>query len=174
MNRKDVFDAWAPPGSRWTPWVKPVLFAHVDEAQGVVPLTRPKWARAEVFVGAPADPRYRSSARGRRAAVVVDLPSVEGVAAGLALHDLGFHPIPLYSSLPGPGPGAVVPMERVLAGLLAGAFELQRRPVAVDAPPAFLLDARRAAQEVSPRPGQFDNRSVSFPTDFPSAERLKD
>jgi len=43
-----------------------------------------------------------------------------------------------------------------------------------DAPPAFLLDARRSGEGITPRPGQFDNRSVSSPSDFPSASRLRD
>jgi len=41
-----------------------------------------------------------------------------------------------------------------------------------DAPPAFLLDADRRFAQKAPEPGIFDNRSVCFSTDFPSAEFL--
>ena len=40
------------------------------------------------------------------------------------------------------------------------------------APPAFLLDADRRIARIDPEAGVFDNRSVSFETDFPSADFL--
>jgi hypothetical protein len=40
------------------------------------------------------------------------------------------------------------------------------------APPAFLIDANRRTGSRSISPGCFDNRSISFPTDFPSANFL--
>src|SRR5258708_7382248 len=38
--------------------------------------------------------------------------------------------------------------------------------------PAFLLDANRRGEGLTPAPGRFDNRSVSFTTDFPSGTFL--
>jgi hypothetical protein len=172
MDRREAFDAWAPPDAPWSAWVKPVLFAHIDEDVMPSSLPKPSWLHDDLFA-LRADADYRTSAR-RRVAVVLDVPDVEGVAAGVALRDLGFQPVPLYTSLPGPGRDAVVPMERILAGLLAAALELRQRPVPRDAQPAFLLDARRSAEGVFPRPGVFDNRSVCFATDFPSAGRLRE
>ena len=50
---------------------------------------------------------------------------------------------------------------------------LSRLTLPPTAPPAFLLDDRRRyGNTVAPAPGIFDNRSVSLPTDFPSASRL--
>ncbi|PYY13420.1 MAG: hypothetical protein DMG61_13400, partial [Acidobacteria bacterium] len=40
------------------------------------------------------------------------------------------------------------------------------------APPAFLLDADRRIARIDPATGIFDNRSVCFETDFPSADFL--
>src|SRR5262249_26216519 len=31
VTKTDVFQCWAPPEGRWTPWVKSVLFAHLDD-----------------------------------------------------------------------------------------------------------------------------------------------
>jgi len=42
-----------------------------------------------------------------------------------------------------------------------------------DAPPAFLLDANRQGNGRKPWPDDFDNRSVSFTTDFPSGTFLR-
>src|SRR5262249_36092933 len=39
--------------------------------------------------------------------------------------------------------------------------------------PAFILDARRAGENVQIAPGQFDNRWTLFVDDFPSAEQLR-
>jgi hypothetical protein len=41
-----------------------------------------------------------------------------------------------------------------------------------DATPAFLIDSDRQATHNAALPGAFDNRSVVFVTDFPSATRL--
>ena len=41
-----------------------------------------------------------------------------------------------------------------------------------ESPPAFLLDANRRGEGSAATPGRFDNRSVSFTTDFPSATFL--
>jgi hypothetical protein len=35
MKREDVHRCWAPANERWSPWVKPVLFALVDAAERV-------------------------------------------------------------------------------------------------------------------------------------------
>jgi hypothetical protein len=45
--------------------------------------------------------------------------------------------------------------------------------IAPDAPPAFLLDYNRRGVGENLFPGRYDNRSVSFATDFPSALFLK-
>jgi hypothetical protein len=31
MNRKEIFDVWAPFGKKWTDWVKPVPFIGLDD-----------------------------------------------------------------------------------------------------------------------------------------------
>ena len=42
----------------------------------------------------------------------------------------------------------------------------------MEAPPAFLLDSRRFPRGKAASPGQFDNRWMVFPQDFPSGKLL--
>src|SRR3954452_24194 len=174
MTREEMFDAWAPAGGPWSDWAKPVLFAHWP---------RPLPADPEA---PPADLSWVPPAAGR-AALVIDLPGAAGVHLGLALAAAGYRPVPLYNAVPPPAegdPGAsVVVVEPVLAALARGADRLRASPPPADAPPAlpppraapppaFLLDADRQTARRDLAPGEFDNRSVVFPTDVPSAVRL--
>jgi hypothetical protein len=171
VDRETAFEAWAPRGSIWTPWVKPVLFAYMDEMAALSP-PRPTWLHPGLLGDPGAISGYRTAARPVTPAIVVDLPDVGSVAVGLALADFGFRPVPLYAAVP--SAQAVVPMWEVIRALLYGAQELPRKGLPPDAPPAFLLDARRDGGEALVRRGQYDNRSVAFVTDFPSAARLRE
>ncbi len=172
MDRESVFDAWAPRDSIWTPWAKPVLFAHVDgsDAAGFT-FPRPTWVHEDLLHLADPAAGYRISAQRPKPAVVVDLPGVDGIAVGLALAEIGFRPVPLYTALP--SFASVVPMEDVVRAITVGSLELATRTLSPTAAPAFLLDARRMGPKAGARVGQFDNRAVTFPGDFPSSERLR-
>jgi hypothetical protein len=159
VTKDTTFAAWAPDQSIWTPWVKPVLFAHMEPW---IPPERPP---------VPVATRDFSFARLRAdQAIVVDLPGEVGIAAGLALAGAGYRPVPLYNALP--GNANVIEMNGILMALLNSADHLASLPIAPDAPPAFLLDARRRGEGLTVTPGMFDNRSISLPTDFPSANVL--
>lgn len=167
MTREELFDAWAPAAGPWSDWVKPAPFAHLPAELPPAPdLPPPDLAWAPP----PAE----------RVAVVVDLPGAESVHFGLALAALGYQPVPLFNACPPPGqlyPGplgdvAVVRVGPLLAAVVRGADLLRAARPAADAPPAFLVDADRQAAHRAPEPGAFDNRSVVFVTDFPSAARL--
>lgn len=115
-------------------------------------------------------------------AVVIDLPGEEGVMWGLKLAGLGYRPVPLYNALPfaigekmsaaTSRPAATVHVEPILAALVREAVNLETLQLPTNAPPAFLLDADRRLARTDIRPGIFDNRSVCFTTDFPSASFL--
>jgi hypothetical protein len=142
VDRDAIFEAWAPRRGPWTPWAKPILFAHVEAVPVEILVPRPTWMRRELL-GAPDEAAtYRSGAHVGSTAVVVDLPGVESIAMGLALADLGFRPVPLFNALPSPAP--VVPMRDVVRAIVSGASLLAGSQPPPHAPPAFLLDARRA------------------------------
>jgi hypothetical protein len=170
VDNRAIFDAWAPNGGRWSRWAKTMLFANLAmvRAEGFK-LSKPSWVARELR-GFEERTTYRSPARAVSTGIVADLPGVESIAFGLAVAELGWQPVPLYNSLP--ASGSVVPMEDVMRGLIVGATSLAQRLPAPHAPPAFLLDARRTGPGRYAYPGQFDNRSLAFETDFPSAGTL--
>lgn len=175
MTPEDVYECWAPAGGRWSPWAKPVVFAHLhllhDSLDAFAPTDMPGLPGTPPSLDATGD-----------TAVVVDIPGADGVELGLLLASRGFRPVPLYNAVPLPvlstgtrsmGPVAV-DLRGVAKALDEGATVLAATTLPWDAPPAFLLDARRRAGDVTARigPGTFDNRSVSLPSDFPSANAL--
>jgi hypothetical protein len=88
--------------------------------------------------------------------------------------------VPLYNAVPGrlvsvgaPDDIGLVDVWPILDALRRATALLRERAPAPDGPPAFLLDARRRYGSAAPAPGKFDNRSISLPTDFPSAVFLQ-
>ncbi len=170
MKPEQVFQVWAPEAARWSRWVKPVLFAHLAGAPQPAPVPEP---------APPFEASGLPSADGTTV-IVVDLPGAAGIDAGVALAEAGYQPVPLYNSVPWPGSGTApassavaVDMAPVMAALLAATSRLGGLRLPGDAPPAFLLDARRRIGDAGAlEPPAFDNRSVSLPTDFPSANLL--
>ena len=171
MTKEEGFAAWSPDDSVWATWVKPVLFAHMDEATLV-----PANTGTTFEVGwAPAI--------GEGTAMVLDLPKDEGVWRGMALAGRGYRPVPLYNAIPLPfgvpvfdptsqRPVAAVDVVPIVSALRQGAEQLALLNIPPEAPPVFLLDANRQGTGVRMLPDEFDNRSVCFTTDFPSANYL--
>jgi hypothetical protein len=162
MTKEEIFEAWAPDGIEWSAWAKPVLFAQWPDS--VTPsATSAAPAGGHDYLWLPQG--------SRRTAVIVDLPAVESVRAGIALARRGYRPVPLYNTSYGPSP--VIEIAPLILELAKGALVLQTTTLAPDAPPAFLLDSNRMQPGVPPSPGKFDNRWVVFPQDFPSATLLR-
>jgi hypothetical protein len=136
----------------------------------------------------------------RGTAIVVDLPGAEGVALAMSLATIGYRPVPLYNACPEPaGERAIVDVRPIMFALAAATSSLESMTLPDDAPPAFLLDAERNPATVTPPASvvadqsgtlppfltkgpedavgsfsaTFDNRSISLPTDFPSASFLQ-
>jgi hypothetical protein len=163
MNKHQAFAAWAPTDSIWSVWAKPVLFAHMSSRPLEVPppsspLTTPP------FQAPPASDRT---------AIVLDLPGSDAILFAVVLAAVGYRPVPLYNSVrASPGSPAALDMTPVLSALQHAAPQLASLFIPPDAPPVFLLDATRAVGSAPLLPGTFDNRSISLPTDFPSATFL--
>jgi hypothetical protein len=177
---QENFEAWAPAGSLWSPWAKPVLFtwtsAALSPSTGAPVTFDVSWAPSpwqesvEVTTGyreAPAQPERRPAAE--LTAVVLDLPGEEALRAALALAVAGYRPVPLFNCCA--GSNSTVPVERIVARLAEGAPRLAALELPAAAPPAFVLDADR--MRGTPSPGVFDNRWRVFPQDFPSGNVLR-
>jgi hypothetical protein len=161
MTPAEIWDAWAPADVFWSQWAKPVLIAQLSDV-GSLPGAKHDWQSLNVAaLPRPSD----------RTAIVVDLPGASSIGYGLALAKRGFRPVPLYNGCA--GPTAVVPADQVQAAMVAGAKELLEMKIDGGSPPVFLLDAHRLKGGGSAKPGQFDNRWMTFPQDFPSGALLK-
>lgn len=170
MTKEEIYSTWAPAESFWSTWAKPVLFAHLNEhfeSPAALPLQDVSWAPA--IEG--------------RTALVLDFPCDEGVWVGLALARSGYRPVPLYNAIPHPFVTSVlspvsahsvvaVNVIPIAVALRQGADVLATLTIPPYAPPVFLLDANRYGDGLRRNPGEFDNRSVCFTTDFPSANFL--
>lgn len=171
MTRDEAFQAWAPRGARWAPWVKPVLFAHLDaEAHAAIEAAPSPWLRHVLGEPPVPGPPHRTNARVVDTALVVDLPGFDSLSAGLALLDEGFFPVPVFNAIP--HPEGVVDLAPIVALLASTVADRVAAALASDAPPAFLLDARREKPPRSSASARFDNRSFVSGTDFPSASAL--
>jgi hypothetical protein len=173
MTKQEVYNIWAPPDGPWSTWAKPVLFAHMPAMSPppgdmAMPAVDIAWAP-------PAD---------GSTVIVLDLPGNLGVAAAMRLAEQGYRPVPLYNAVPSPvhtvfsdmplgTATAACVLWPIMAAILTATPALDALNLPYQAPPVFLLDAdRRYGTGATIMPGMFDNRSVSLPTDFPSATHL--
>ena len=171
-RQERVFDTWAPADAAWSQWVKPVLFAHVMDR---APSFEVQAQEIDASWSPPAD---------GQTAIVVDLPGPRSVWMGLALARRGYRPVPLFNAVLGlaaPTLGIaplaareLVDVSSIIDALVLATPQLQSlvASLPLDAPPAFLLDSARRFARFLARPGDFDNRSVSLPTDFPSSNLI--
>jgi hypothetical protein len=168
MDKDEIYRIWAPSDAPWSRWVKPVLFSFMD---------------SRFDVRRPAITQFNAdwAPKPGQVALIVDLPGEDGVVWGLQLARLGYRPIPLYNALPFPPSEKMFPATRpectvdvvpILTALYRETAALKEIRLAAGAPPIFLLDADRRIARKDPEPGIFDNRSVCFTTDFPSADFL--
>lgn len=176
MTPQELYALWAPADSIWSPWVLPVPFAQLICVSTEEPLELPHFHLD-----------WLSRGTGDMA-LMVDLPGEAAIHYGLAALGLGFRPVPVIDGSPGPGDSVVtglpkhgnppppsdvaVDMRGLLRALCQGAKYLQRASVRNDAPPAFLLDAKRMETAAEGLEGAYDNRWMTFPQDFPSGRFL--
>jgi len=168
MTKEQIFSIWAPDDATWSQWAKPVLFAYMETAPPLSPAT-------EIVPDLSWCP-----SPSQRVVLVLDLPGAEGVVAGIRLSRQGYRPVPLYNAVPLPfGESKTDPLTgkfvaavgvlSIIGALRVGAETLAQLKLPQDAPTVFLLDANRSGGGRTMEPDEFDNRSASFTTDFPSA-----
>ena len=160
MTAEECFATWAPDRVVWSEWAKPVAFVHIG---GVL---LPDAGTVAQTASAPVIPLTVTS----QSAVVVDLPGADAVAAGVALAERGFRPVPLFNGTAGPSP--VIDVQPIARALVHGAERLRQLDMPDTAAPAFLIDARRRDPAIVVKPGLYDNRWVTLPQDFPSGALL--
>lgn len=156
-ERMAMFHTWAPDESPWSAWAKPILFA--TDSGRRVPYA--------IDVPPKLDAVPRSTAR---TAIIVDLPAQHGVLCAIELARRGYRPVPMYNATSGPGSN-LIDIAPIMSPLADGADVIRGCRIPPDAPPAFMLDGART--RAKPLSGQYDNRWIIFPQDFPSARVLR-
>jgi hypothetical protein len=161
-TREELFEMWADPARTWSPWVKPVVFTWLTATQ----LSLSDREQADV----PQLAAFPDASSGT--AIVLELTGPTALRFGVALAGRGYQPVPLFNGVPDAG-GAFISTESVGRLLVALADDVAGATLLPDAPPVFILDAGRMAEGRLPLPGQFDNRWMVFPQDFPSGRLLQ-
>jgi hypothetical protein len=184
MTQEEVYKIWAPEACVWSRWVSPVLFAqfYCSDGEELGDVPELPWA----------------SWLNESSALVVDLPGDESVRVGVSFVSKRLWPIPAYNASPGPEmitlfggsprpedptrlnltstvdfkSTTVVNMRGIVRAICGATSMLRSVPVTKQFRPAFLLDSLRLPRD-EPLPGMFDNRWITIPQDYPSAEFLK-
>lgn len=164
MTNEEIFLAWCPQSGAWSSWAKPVLYAYAlvrEVPPPVMPDSLPSLAWL---------PRPDMST-----ALVFDLAGPQGAWLSPELARRGYRPVPLYNAMPAPADcQELVPVTKIISALVFLAPTVAGILLPDAAPPAFLLDAHRRSCTVYPSPGRYDNRSISLPSDFPTAAKLRE
>lgn len=200
MRSDEAYEIWAPSGGAWSPWVKPILFADghnwdPSAFPAVNEPSEPPWLAAPKSSDGYRELRSERAKDDFTTAWVFDLPGADAVAWGLFFARRGLRPIPLYNAITGgfvsglsslpPAPSslatsfqsslphALVDVSAIVRAMVSATGTLKDIGLPADRSPVFLLDADRRMGVGAATPGRFDNRSISLPTDFPSAVFLK-
>ena len=155
MNRaKEVFKVWAPEGSPWSKWVKPVMFQYVTgEAKGMEPKSL-SWIK-----NVPP-----------QSMLIIDKKGGEGVIEGINVAAHGYIPIPIYNgSSAKDNKDNLIDHSDILQALVEGEQALQKIDLQSLAQPAFLIDSRRMSTVGIGQSVRHDNRWEVVANDMPSA-----
>lgn len=160
MNRRELYLAWAPQESPWSPWVKPVGF---DYERIPPPSETPRAEPAILYPGGKFD---------SGTAVIVDLRGIDSARMGVYLAEIGWRPVPVFTAAP--VFGGIIDAISLVCELREGWERLARLSIAPAAPPAFLMDSDRNQKHPGPSTQYlFDNRAPLFSSDLPSGSFLK-
>ncbi len=159
MTGKEAFEIWAPSNTKWTDWVRPVLFVSLNQH-----------VKEKSIIKFSVPPLFYIDKLQENIAIFVDLPEHTGIEEGVALAHLGFRPIPLYNGTIGQKNAmSLVDNQSIEEALLWGASELKKLAISANASPVFLLDSNRT-HRFKMNVSIFDNSWDLYSQDTPSAE----
>lgn len=162
MNAKECFIKWR--GEHpWSSWTKPTLFAQNFNLNADPALPSARAIEFSKHLEGSLAPNNSDSC------LILDLQNEDSIHVAIKISHLGYCPVPIFNGVMAPWatPG-VLDNSKLQAALLNCAGSLSWP---LKGGPAFLLDARRmyGAGDV----GNFDNRWITMPQDYPSGESLK-
>lgn len=161
MIGKEIYKIYAPEGTKWIEWIRPVPFVAID-TYNRQPVNN--WiSRKPLFLE-----QYQKDT-----AIFVDLPGKESIELGIALANLGYRPIPIFNGTDEQlGSKATTDTYIIEKSLIVGAEKLKSIYLANNANPAFLLDSSRT-NRYRANESIFDNSWDLYGQDIPSLEYFK-
>ena len=161
MRGKEIYKIYAPNGTKWIDWVRPVSFVAID-TYNRKPIV--DWLdRKAMFLK-----KYQQDT-----AIFIDLPGKESIELGIGLAHMGYRPIPVFNGTDEQqGSQATTNTYLIESCLINGSQKLKNIKLKNDANPLFLLDSYRT-NRYRAKESIFDNSWDLYKQDIPSAEYFK-
>ena len=158
-----VYKSFVPTVNKWSNWVRPVPFINIG--MGKQNFTY-NFAEQHVFDSNDEDMKQFT----KETAIIIDMPGITSINAGMNIVKQGFRPIPIYNgTVEEDNARSVVDNQAVSEGLMWMGKQLQEIDIDENALPVFLLDSNRLIQykrEIS----LYDNSWDIYAQDMPSAQ----
>ena len=161
MRGKEIYKIYAPNGTKWIDWVRPVSFVAID-TYNRKPIV--DWLdRKAMFLK-----KYQQDTT-----IFIDLPGKESIELGIGLAHMGYRPIPVFNGTDEQqGSQATTNTYLIESCLINGSQKLKNIKLKNDANPVFLLDSYRT-NRYRAKESIFDNSWDLYKQDIPSAEYFK-
>lgn len=161
MIGKEIYKIYAPPGVKWTEWVRPVPFIAIDTYN-----RKPSanWIDRKVMFLKEYEPNT---------AIFIDLPGKESIELGISLAYIGYRPIPLFNGTDEQeGSQPTTDSYLIESCLINSSEKLKNIQLKSDTNPAFLLDSYRT-NRYRAKESIFDNSWDLYKQDIPSFEYFR-
>lgn len=161
MIGKEIYKIYAPPGVKWTEWVRTVPFIAIDTYN-----RKPSanWIDRKVMFLKQYEPNT---------AIFIDLPGKESIELGISLAYIGYRPIPLFNGTDEQeGSQPTTDSYLIESCLINSSEKLKNIQLKSDTNPAFLLDSYRT-NRYRAKESIFDNSWDLYKQDIPSFEYFR-
>ena len=158
MNGKEIYKIYAPVGTKWVEWIKPISFISID-TYNREPIGN--WIDRKILFLE----KYKKDT-----AIFVDLLGKESIEFAIALARIGYRPIPLFNGTDEQqGAQAIINTSQIESSLINGSEKLKNIKIKNDANPVFILDSSRT-NRYRAKESIFDNSWDLYKHDIPSIE----
>ena len=161
MNKKQIYNIWAPSTSKWSNWVKPIAFTTLDSNQKIYEIINyniPKINYLDKYL--------------ENTIIIIDTKADNAIKEAIALANIGYRPIPLFNGTNAPLNATATCNNYLIATyLIWGAKQLTKIKIKKDANPVFILDINRLNRKKINKT-IFDNSWDIYDQDLPSYKYL--
>ena len=161
MNKKQIYNIWAPSTSKWSNQVKPIAFTTLDSNQKIYEIINyniPKINYLDKYL--------------ENTIIIIDTKADNAIKEAIALANIGYRPIPLFNGTNAPLNATATCNNYLIAPyLIWGAKQLTKIKIKKDANPVFILDINRLNRKKINKT-IFDNSWDIYDQDLPSYKYL--